>query len=103
MKNCLFDALKITNTDDSDSDNWQYSGYGIGFDSTGSFRYPDDGQDAKNVFVFGADMSNSRHKTNKTQSLLILGHGLIQKINDATIYAEKCIHLISLLIIKHFA
>ena len=34
-------------------------------------------------------MSNSRYKTNKTQSVLILGHGLTQKINDTTIYAEK--------------
>ena len=34
-------------------------------------------------------MSNSRRKTDKTQSVLILGHGLIQKINDTTIYAEK--------------
>ena len=34
-------------------------------------------------------MSNSRHSTNKTQFVLVLGHGLIQKINDTTIYAEK--------------
>ena len=34
-------------------------------------------------------MSNSRHKTNKTQSALILRHGLTQKINDKTIYAEN--------------
>ena len=34
-------------------------------------------------------MSNSRHATNKTQYVLILGHGLTQKINYTTIYAEK--------------
>ena len=34
-------------------------------------------------------MSNSRYSTNKTQSVLVFGHVLIQKINDATIYAEK--------------
>ena len=39
--------------------------------------------------MFRADTSNSRHATNKTQSVLVLGHGLIQKINDTTIYAEK--------------
>ena len=55
----------------------------VGFDSTGSFTHPDDGKDAKNVVVFGADMSNSRHATNKTQSVLILGHGLTQKIKFA--------------------
>ena len=34
-------------------------------------------------------MTNSIHATNKTQSVLVLGHGLIQKLNDTTIYAEK--------------
>ena len=31
----------------------------------------------------------SRHANNKTQSVLVLAHGLTQKINDTTIYAEK--------------
>ena len=69
FKNCLFGAIKIKNTTNSDTDKWQYSGYGIGFDSTDSFTHPDDGKDAKNVVVLGADMSNSRHATNKTQSV----------------------------------
>ena len=34
-------------------------------------------------------MSNSRHSTNKIESVLVLGRGLIQKINDTIIYAEK--------------
>ena len=34
-------------------------------------------------------MSNSRHSTHKKQSVSVLGHGLIQKIDDTTIYAEK--------------
>ena len=89
LENCLFGAIKITNTDDSDPDKWQYSGYGIIFDSTGSFTHPGNGKNAKNVVVYGDDMSNSRHSTDKTQSVLVLGHGLIQKINDTTIYAEK--------------
>ena len=88
FKNCLFGAIKITNTTNSDTDKWQYSGYGTGFDSNGSCTHPDEGKDAKNVVVFGADMSNSGHSTNKTQSVLVLGHGLIQKLNDTTIYAE---------------
>ena len=89
FRNCLFGAIKIANNTNSDTDQWQYSGYGVGFDSTGSFTHPDNGKDAKNVVVFGADMSNSRHVTNKSQSFLILGHGLTQKINDTTIYAER--------------
>ena len=89
FRNCLFGAIKITNTTNSDTDKWQYSSYGVGFDSTGSFTHPDDGKNAKNVVVFGADMTNSKHATNQAQSVLVFGHGLIQKINDTTIYAEK--------------
>ena len=65
FRNCLFGAIKITNTTNSDTDKWQYSGYGVGFDSTGSFTHPDDGKNAKNIVVFGADVRNSRHATNK--------------------------------------
>ena len=79
LRDCLFGAIKITNTTNSDTDKWQYFGYGVGFDSSGSFTHPDDGKNAKNVVVFGADMSNSRHATNKTESVLVLGHGLIHK------------------------
>ena len=57
-------------------------------DLTGTFTHPDYRND-KNVIIFGADLGNSRHATNKTQSVLVLAHGLIQKINDTTIYAEK--------------
>ena len=89
FKKFLFSAIKRANNTNSDPDKWQYSGYGIGFDSTGSLKKPDDGNDAENVIIMGADMSYSRHSTNKTQFVLVLGHGLIQKINDATIYAEK--------------
>ena len=41
FKNCLFGAVKITNTTNSDIDKWQYLGYGIGFDSKGEFTHPD--------------------------------------------------------------
>ena len=88
FKNCLFGAIKIINTTNSDTDKWQYSGYGIGFDLTGSLTHPDVGY-GKNVIISGADLGNSRHATNKSQSTLVLGHGLIQKIYDTTIYAEK--------------
>ena len=50
----IFGAIKIANTDNSDTDKWQYSGYGIGFDLTGSFTHPDGGN-GKNVIIFGAD------------------------------------------------
>ena len=34
-------------------------------------------------------MSNSSHDNNKTRSILVLGKGFIQGIDDTTIYAEK--------------
>ena len=74
FKNCLFGAIKITNTTNSNIDKWQYSGYSIEFDLISNFTHPNDGKDA---VIFGADMRNSRHLTNKTQPVLVLGHGLI--------------------------
>ena len=44
---------------------------------------------ARNIIIFGVDLSNSVHATNKTQNILILGHGITQKVNNTTIYAEK--------------
>ena len=88
FKDCLFGAIKITNTTNSDTDKWQYSFYGVGFDSTSTFTHPDGGN-GKNVIIFGADLSNSGHSTNKTQPILVLGNGLIKNIYDTTSYAEK--------------
>ena len=34
-------------------------------------------------------MTDAKHSNNKTKDVLVLGRGLIQKINDTTIYAEK--------------
>ena len=58
FKNCLFGAIKIANTTNSDTDKWQYSSYDIGFDLTSSFTHPNGGN-GKNVIIFEADLSNS--------------------------------------------
>ena len=55
FKNFLLGAIKIANTTNSDTDEWKYSGCGIGFDLTGSFTHPDRGN-GKNVIIFGADL-----------------------------------------------
>ena len=75
-------------TQNADTDKYKYQGHRIGFDLSGIFSHPDGGN-RKNVIVFGADMTNSKHDNNKTKDVLVLGHGLIQKIDDTTIYAEK--------------
>ena len=74
--------------DTRDTDKYTYSGYGLGFDSMGQFSHSQGGM-AKNMITFGVNSSNLVHATNKTQNILILGHGLTQKVNNTTIYAEK--------------
>ena len=75
-------------TKNSGADKYKYQGHGIGFDLSGIFSHPNGG-DGKNVVIFGADMTNSKHANNKAKDILVLGHGPIQKIDDTTIYAEK--------------
>ena len=88
--------------DTTDTDEYIYSGYGLGFDSTNQFTHPQCGM-ARNIIIFGVDLSNSVHATNRTQKILMLGHGLTQEVNDTAIYAKKkCIHLILVQKIKYF-
>ena len=100
LEDCLFGKIKMTKK--ADTDKYKYQGHGIGFDLPGIFSHPD-GENGKNVIILGVDMTNSKHANNKTKKVLVLGHGLIQKIDDTTIYAKKCIRLILVLPIKHFA
>ena len=65
LKNCLFEAIKLTKN--SDIDKYQYSGYGIGFDSRGTFSHPSGGTGV-NVIVFGAAMSSSVNAANRAKS-----------------------------------
>ena len=54
----MFGAVKITKN--ADIDKFKYFGYGIGFDSRGTFLFPSD-KFAQNVIIFGVDMSFSLH------------------------------------------
>ena len=47
-------------------------------------------------------MSSSVHANNKTRNILVLGKDFIQRIDNKTIYAEKCIQLILLQLLKNF-
>ena len=65
LKNCLFGATEVKKTNyTTDPQKWQYSGYGLAFDRTGQFTH-NDGSLARNIIIFGADLSTSRHSTNK--------------------------------------
>ena len=94
IKNALFGAMQITkNATDNDKNN--YKGYGICFDKRSEFCHTvTEGDrahttDARNVLIFGADMSFSVHATNRANHIYLMGTGLTQSINDTAIYAEK--------------
>ena len=91
LKNYLFGATEVKKANNTtDLDKWQYRGYGLAFDWRSIFTHPDDNGLARNVIIFGADLSNStKHATNKTQIVFVLGRDFIQKVNDTTIYVEK--------------
>ena len=56
LENCLFGSVNLTKN--ADIDKYKYSGYGVGFDSKGSFSHPSGGYGG-NVIIFGAYMSSS--------------------------------------------
>ena len=54
LRNSLFGAVRLTK--DADIDRYRYSGYGIGFDRTGTFSFSGGGF-GSNVIIFDVDMS----------------------------------------------
>ena len=94
IQNGLFGAMQITKNATDNSKN-NYKGYGICFDERSEFGHTitEGGRahttDARNVSIFGADMSSSVHATNRANHIYLRGTGLAQGINDTTIYAEK--------------
>ena len=92
-QNALFGAAQITKN--ADTSKYNYKGYGIFFYEGGSFGHTrvEDGvtytTNAQNVLIFGAGMSFSRHSTNKSNHIYVMGEDFIQGINDTTLYPEK--------------
>ena len=94
IQNALFGAIQITKNVTDNSKN-KYKGYGLCSDegsdidhtiTKGGFAHT---TDARNVLIFGADMSFSAHATNKANHIYLMIEGLTQSINGTTIYAEK--------------
>ena len=71
LRNSLFGAVKLTNN--TYTDEYKYSGFGIEFKTHGSFSLSNGGEFGKNAKVFGADMSSLLHIDNKKKAILILG------------------------------
>ena len=94
IQNALFGTMQIAKNATDNSKN-NYKGYGICFDERSEFGHTitQGGfvhtADARNVLIFGADMSFSVHATNRANHIYLMGTGLTQGINDTSIYAEK--------------
>ena len=93
IQNPLFGAMQITKN--TDTSKYDYKGYGICFDEGGQFDHVitkggfAHTTNARNILIFGVDMSFSVHATNRANHIYVMGKEFVQGINDATIYAEK--------------
>ena len=92
FKNCLFGATNIVKN--SDKEKCVYSGYGITFDSAGSWNFGNDF--ARNVVIFDVDNSSSSHFYNRKNKFLILGEGRTYGINGSFGPLKKSLVLILL-------
>ena len=66
FKNCLFGTTNIVKN--SDKEKYVYSGYGITFDSGGSWSFDND--TVRNVIFFVVDSSSSSHADNRKNNFL---------------------------------
>ena len=96
IQNALFGAMKITKNTDSSKNN--FTGYGICFNEGGQFGHTvkqgnfNHTTNAKNVIIFGVDMSSIVYATNRANNIYVMGNDIILGINNTTIYAEKPFH-----------
>ena len=93
IQNASFGAMQITKN--ADTNKYNYKGYGICFDESEEFTHVrkranfNDTTMARNVIIFGVDMSFSKHANNKRNNIYVMGKDYVQRINDTAIYAEK--------------
>ena len=93
VQNALFSVMEITKN--ADTSKYNCKGYGICFDEGGTFGHTiregnfDHTTNARNVLIFGIDMSFSVHATNRANNMYVMGGAFVQGINDTTMYAEK--------------
>ena len=89
IQNALFGAMQTTKN--ADTSKYDHKGYGICFDegtqfghtiTEGGFAHT---ANARNVLIFGADMSFSVHTTNRANHTYVMGDGFAQGIHDTTI------------------
>ena len=93
IQNALFGAIEIIKN--ANTSKYKYKGYGICFDESEEFTHVrkegnfNHTTTARNVIIFGADMSFSKHANNKANNIYVMGKDYIQKINDTTYIVVK--------------
>ena len=90
MKNPLFTEKLLGAV----KEKYVYRGYGITFDSAGSWSFYNDLD--RNVIRFDVDNSSSSHSENRKNNFLVLGDGPTYGINGSFGSSEKCLKLIFL-------
>ena len=98
IQNALFGAMKITKNTNSSKNN--YTGYGLCFDEGGEFGHTvrqgnfDRITNAKNVIIFGVDMSSSIHTTNRTNTIYVMGKNLFKELMTQLYMQKNCFIII---------
>ena len=87
VQNALFGSIKITKNA-TDTSKHKYEGYGICFDEGGMFSMGNI-NNGRNVLIFGVHENSVIHSNNKANNIFIMADGIVQGINDTTLYAEK--------------
>ena len=86
VQNALFGGIKLTKN--TDTSKYKYEGYGICFGESGMFSMGNI-TDGRNVLLFGVHENSAIHSNNKANNIYVMGDGIVQGINDTTLYAEK--------------
>ena len=87
VQNALFGGVKIPKNA-TDTSKHKYEGYGICFDEGGMFSMGNI-NNGRNVLIFGVHENSVIHSNNKANNIFIMDNGIVQGINDTTLYAEK--------------
>ena len=83
IQNALFGAIEITKNENTTK--YEYKGYGICFGEGESFSHVRKEGNfnhttlARNVIIFGVDMSFSKHANNKANNIYVMGKDYITK------------------------
>ena len=87
VENWSFAAVSLTKT--FDIDEYKYSGYDTGFDRKEKFSIAMEFD--RNCIIFGVYMGPSVHIDKKKKSNLIFREGLMQRLDDTMLTAEKSV------------